>query len=147
MIKSQLPTPGVVASMLKESLEDVVSEFSSRGPRQGDLALKPDLAAPGFSISSAYAGSGTEAITFSGTSMATPHIAGVMALLKQLHPTWSVEQLKALAMNTANHPVFAGTNKTPPLVGPGRVGAGRVDAARPLLRHPLWRTARTVRGR
>ena len=129
VIKGQLPTPGVVASMLKESLEDVVSDFSSRGPRQGDLALKPDLTAPGFSISSAQAGSGTEAVTFSGTSMATPHIAGVMALLKQLHPTWSVEQLKALAMNTAIHPLFSGANKTPPLVGPGRVGAGRVDVA------------------
>ena len=129
VIKSQLPTPGVVATMLKVSLEDVLSEFSSRGPRQGDLALKPDLAAPGFSISSAQAGSGIEAVTFSGTSMATPHIAGVLALLKQLHPTWSVEQLKALAMNTANHPVYVGANKTPPLVGPGRVGAGRVDVA------------------
>ena len=129
VLKGNLPSPGVVASILKTSLEDVVSEFSSRGPRQGDLALKPDLAAPGFSISSANAGTGTEAITFSGTSMATPHIAGVMALLKQLHPTWSVEQLKALAMNTANHPVFVGANKTPPLVGPGRVGAGRVDVA------------------
>jgi len=129
VIKGKLPSPGVVATVLKESLEDVVSEFSSRGPRQGDLALKPDISAPGFSISSAQAGSGTESVTFGGTSMATPHVAGVMALLKQIHPTWTVEQLKALAMNTADHPVFAGANKTLPLVGPGRAGAGRVDAA------------------
>jgi len=129
VIKGKLPSPGVVASVLKESLEDVVSEFSSRGPRQGDLALKPDITAPGLWILSAQAGSGTESVTFSGTSMATPHVAGVMALLKQIHPTWTVEQLKALAMNTADHPVFAGANKTLPLVGPGRAGAGRVDAA------------------
>jgi subtilisin family serine protease len=129
VIKSQLPTPGVTASILKVSYEDVVSEFSSRGPRLDDLALKPDIVAPGFGISSAQAGSGTESVTLYGTSMATPHVAGVMALLKQLHPSWSVEQLKALAMNTAIHSVFVGANKTPPLVGPGRVGAGRVDAA------------------
>jgi subtilisin family serine protease len=129
VIKSQLPTPGVAASVLKESLEDVVSEFSSRGPRQGDLALKPDITAPGFGIWSAAAGTGTEPKLEYGTSMAAPHVSGVMALLKQLHPTWSVEQLKALAMNTANHPVFVGANKTPPLVGPGRCGAGRVDVA------------------
>jgi subtilisin family serine protease len=129
VIKGQLPSPGVTASILKVSLEDVVSEFSSRGPRLGDLALKPDITAPGFAISSAAAGSGTESTLLTGTSMAAPHVAGVIALLKQLHPTWSVDQLKALAMNTAYHPLFFGSNKTPPQVGPGRVGAGRVDAA------------------
>ena len=128
-VKSQLPSPGVNATVLKESLEDVVSDFSSRGPRGGDLALKPDVAAPGYSIASAQAGSGTEAVVMSGTSMATPHVAGAIALLKQLHPTWTVEQLKAAILNTADHPVYLGANKTPPLVGPGRIGAGRVDVA------------------
>jgi subtilisin family serine protease len=128
-IKSRLPSPGVTASILKASYEDVVSEFSSRGPRLGDLALKPDITAPGLAIASAAAGTGTESLTLSGTSMATPHVAGVMALLKQLHPGWTVEQLKALAMNTSVPALFSDVNKTPPLVGPGRVGAGRVDAA------------------
>ncbi|HVN30496.1 MAG TPA: S8 family serine peptidase, partial [Thermoanaerobaculaceae bacterium] len=129
VIKGQLPSPGVTASILKGSFEDVVSEFSARGPRLGDLALKPDITAPGLAISSANAGTGTESLTLSGTSMATPHVAGAMALLRQLHPTWSVEQLKALAMNTSIHDLFSGANKTPPQVGPGRVGAGRVDVA------------------
>lgn len=128
-ILGQLPSPGVNVTLSKESLADVISDFTSRGPRRGDLALKPDIAAPGFEISSALAGSGTESVTHDGTSMATPHVAGTMALLKQLHPDWTVAELKALVMNTANHTVFSGPNMTPPPVGPGRVGAGRVDAA------------------
>jgi subtilisin family serine protease len=128
-IKGQIANPGVNATILKTSLADVISDFSSRGPRVGDLALKPDIAAPGFSVSSALAGSATETLTLSGTSMATPHVSGTMALLKQLHPTWTVEQLKALVMNTAVSPLFWEANKTPPLIGPPRVGAGRVDVA------------------
>jgi subtilisin family serine protease len=128
-IKSQIASPGVNATILKESLEDVLSDFSSRGPRSGDLALKPDVAAPGFSIASASAGTGTEVIILSGTSMATPHVAGTIALLRQVHPGWTVEQLKAAVMNTAHDPLFVGANKTPPLIGPERAGAGRVDAA------------------
>ncbi len=129
VIRGQLPSPGVNVTLSKESLADAISDFSSRGPRAGDLALKPDIAAPGSSIASAQAGSATEAVIFSGTSMATPHVAGTMALLRQLHPTWTVAELKALVMNTANHTVFSNPNMTPPPVGPGRVGAGRVDAA------------------
>ena len=54
-------------------------------------------------------------------------MAGVMALLKQAHPTWSVEQLKALAMNTAGHDLFSQFGQTGNKYGVGRVGSGRVD--------------------
>jgi subtilisin family serine protease len=128
-IKAQIASPGVNATVLKASLADVISDFSSRGPRGGDLLLKPDVAAPGFSITSAYAGTGTEAIVFSGTSMAAPHVAGTIALLKQLHPSWTVEQLKAAVLNTAKDPLYNAANMTPPVVGQGREGAGMVDAA------------------
>jgi subtilisin family serine protease len=112
---------------------DVAAGFTSRGVRRFDGALKPDLAAPGVSIFSAYLGTGNQGVSFNGTSMAAPHVAGEMALLKQLHPNWSVEDLKALAMNTANHDspyipngatlVLTSTTK----YSPQRVGAGRVD--------------------
>lgn len=78
------------------------ADFSSGGPREGDSALKPDVTAPGVSVSSAFVGSGTEAQTLSGTSMATPHTAGVAALVVQAHPTWSPTRVKAAIMNTAN---------------------------------------------
>ena len=80
---------------------DTVAGFSSRGPRRGDASLKPDVAAPGTGIVSAKSGSGTERIGNSGTSMAAPHVTGLMALLRQAHRDWSVEELKALAMNSA----------------------------------------------
>ena len=114
------PQPGLV---------DTLSSFTSRGPRSLDSFLKPDLTAPGQTIFSVANGTGTEGEVLSGTSMAAPHVAGMMALLKQLHPTWTVEELKALAMNTANHDLYTGLNQTGDKYEPSRVGAGRVDAA------------------
>src|SRR5205085_10261410 len=58
-----------------------------------------------------------------------PHRTGVMALLRQLKPTWSVEELKALAMNYALHDPTLGPAGGLPRYGPARVGAGRVDPA------------------
>ncbi|MFI5165335.1 MAG: S8 family serine peptidase [Thermoanaerobaculales bacterium] len=126
-LKANLPSPGVNVS-LGGVLADTVASFSSRGPRFGDAALKPDIAAPGLQILSADAGTTNGGLILDGTSMATPHVSGVMALLRQLHPDWSAEELKALVMNTG-HDVTLYPNATPPLVGPGRVGGGRVDVA------------------
>jgi len=128
-IRAKLPSPGVTVALLKFSAQDMVASWSSRGPRLGDFALKPEISAPGISIVSAAVATGTGAAIMSGTSMAAPHVTGVMALLKQLHPAWTVEQLKAVVMNTAARPLYLNANLTPPLVGPGRTGAGRVDVA------------------
>jgi len=103
--------------------EDLVSDFSSRGPRL-EGGLKPDLAAPGDGILSALTQTGSRGASFSGTSMASPHVAGVLALLRQLHPGWTVEEIKALVMNTAVD-LYAGESRTLPAYGPARVGAGR----------------------
>ncbi|HEY0068886.1 MAG TPA: S8 family serine peptidase, partial [Chloroflexia bacterium] len=104
-----------------------LSSFSSRGPRSIDNALKPDISAPGQGTFSTAAGTGDEGETLSGTSMASPHMAGTMALLRQAHPSWTVEELKALAMNTANVDIWTGLNNTGTRYAPGRVGAGRVN--------------------
>ena len=106
---------------------DMLSGFSSRGPRSRGAALKPDIAAPGQGIFSVDNDTGTLGFSNQGTSMAAPHIAGVMALLKSAHPSWSVEELKALAMNTAGHDVYTGLGQTGDRYGVARVGAGRVD--------------------
>jgi subtilisin family serine protease len=108
---------------------DALSSFSSRGPRVGDVGLKPDITAPGHTIWSADRLTGFRGRSLNGTSMASPHMAGVMAILKQAHPTWSVEELKALAMNTAGSDVYIGFGQTGDKVGTGRVGAGRVQVA------------------
>jgi subtilisin family serine protease len=109
--------------------EDTIAFFSSRGPRRGDSFLKPDISAPGLTVFSADAFTGSEGTSGGGTSMAAPHVAGAMALLRQIHPDWSVEELKALVMNTAIHDLFTGLNRTGAPHGPGRVGAGRLDVA------------------
>ncbi len=76
------------------------ASFSSGGPRTGDSSLKPDITAPGQSIVSTGSGLGTGAATMSGTSMASPHVAGVAALTRQAHPTWKVQDIKAAIVNT-----------------------------------------------
>ncbi|HPS78071.1 MAG TPA: S8 family serine peptidase [Thermoanaerobaculaceae bacterium] len=120
---------GVTAALRILNLAATVASSSSRGPRGGDLALKPEITAPGVAITSASARSGSLGMTASGTSMATPHITGVAAVLRQLHPAWTSAELKAAIMGTAVPvlPVHAQTEG--PANGAGRVGAGRVDAA------------------
>jgi subtilisin family serine protease len=118
--------------LVDNNLNDTLSAFSSRGPRRGDSLLKPDIAAPGQSIFSTAVGTGDEGTSLNGTSMAAPHVAGSMALLRQMHPDWTVEELKALAMNTANKDIRSARAANSPIYGPGRVGAGRItlpDAA------------------
>jgi subtilisin family serine protease len=97
-----------------------VAEFSSGGPRWGDLALKPELAAPGVDIVSAASGSGDGVAWLSGTSMATPVVAGVAALVKQANPTWTPALIKSALINTAKS---VGSNVLLRSVGAGRVNA------------------------
>jgi len=109
---------------------ETVAPFSARGPRRWDSALKPELTAPGFKIVSAGYGSGSNGTTLSGTSMAAPHVAGVMARLRQQHPTWTVAELKALVINSAQPVLRTGAAVTTTVYSPARVGAGLLDLAR-----------------
>ncbi|WP_369371801.1 S8 family serine peptidase [Promicromonospora sp. Populi] len=88
--------------------DDVRAEFSSAGPRAGDGALKPDIAGPGMGIIAARA-AGTEMgepvgdsyVIASGTSMATPHVAGAAAVLLSAHPDLTWQQVKSTLMSSA----------------------------------------------
>src|SRR2546423_1029791 len=71
---------------------DRIDDASSRGPRRGDGLIKPDVVAPGVNIVSACAGTGDRGIPQTGTSAAAPVVAGIAALLRQLHPTWTVSE-------------------------------------------------------
>ena len=110
---------------------DVMAGFSSRGPTT-DKLLKPDVAAPGLSVLSSGYGSGAFPGPFigfgqvSGTSMATPHVAGSAALLKQLHPNWTPAQIKSALMTTATENVWTSAAKTT-FAGVLDGGAGRID--------------------
>jgi subtilisin family serine protease len=105
---------------------DKLAGYSSRGSR-GAGDLKPDVTAVGDTVFSVLPGSGTEGQDMSGTSMATPMVAGLAALVLDKHPGWSPEQVKADIMNTADHGVHVG-GSTGQAYAPMRVGAGRIDA-------------------
>ncbi|MFD8754321.1 S8 family serine peptidase [Kitasatospora sp. NPDC059577] len=103
---------------------DTLTDFTSRGIGVPGV-VKPDLAAPGETIWSALVGSGTGGQRENGTSMASPHVAGLAALVRAAHPDWPVEQVKAALMNTTTD-TYVGDDHGGPVYGPERTGAGRV---------------------
>jgi subtilisin family serine protease len=113
------------------NIGDVMAGFSSRGPSQ-DKLIKPDVTAPGVDVLSSGYGEGdfpgpfTGFGSVSGTSMATPHVAGSAALLRQLHPSWTPAQIKSALMTTATENVFLDTTLTQQ-AGVLDRGAGRID--------------------
>lgn len=96
--------------------DDEVAQKSSRGPTALDGLSKPDLVAPGVKIKAAYRESGY--IEDSGTSMASPMVAGCVALMLQVKPDLTPAQVKAALMQTA-HPL--------PGQDPNAQGAGVLD--------------------
>jgi hypothetical protein len=102
---------------------DNLAAFSSRGPIfYHPESLKPDIAAPGVNILSTVPLQGqlsspSRYLVLSGTSMAAPHVAGAAALVRQMHPTWTPDQVKASLTTSA----------TPLINGPFEVGAGRLQ--------------------
>ncbi|WP_245674048.1 S8 family serine peptidase [Actinoplanes rectilineatus] len=104
--------------------DDELASFSSRGPRVADGGLKPEITAPGVDIVAAashYTGMGDDKYrTMSGTSMATPHVAGAAALLAAQHPAWTGTQLKDALVSTA---------KETPDYDAYTGGSGRLDVA------------------
>ena len=109
-----------------EQAADVISGFSSRGYNEAVPSLiKPDMAAPGSSIFAPVV-DGLGYAIYQGTSMASPHVAGVLALLKVHHSDWSPAQAQSALMTTSEIDVrrnYAGDPATP-----FDMGAGRVDA-------------------
>ncbi|MFY1669971.1 S8 family serine peptidase [Plantactinospora sp. WMMB334] len=124
-------TPGAAPSALTVGAVDrdeSLADFSSRGPRLGDEGLKPEITAPGVGIVAARATGTTMGrpvddhyTAASGTSMATPHVAGAAALLAQAHPGWTAARLKDALVSTA---------RSNPELSVFAQGTGRVDVAR-----------------
>jgi len=130
------------------STVDQIASFSSRGTESNGV-VKPDVTAPGVTVFSAAFGTGNAGKSLSGTSMATPHVAGEAALVLAAHPAWLTDahtgddstnkgnvplEVKAAIMNTATNAVtcHSDASATPQCSGtaesPNRVGTGRIDA-------------------
>jgi subtilisin family serine protease len=106
---------------------DTIAGFSSSGPTPNSLQMKPDVTAPGVDILSSLPRNQWSNHDWSGTSMASPHVAGAAALLKQRHPSWTVEQIKS-ALESTGDPVHpAGSTGE---VSALREGGGRIDIPR-----------------
>ncbi|MFF3023730.1 S8 family serine peptidase [Gottfriedia sp. NPDC057948] len=104
------------------SKTDQLASFSSKGPRIKDMAIKPDISAPGVSIMAARSqvaasGSGMY-MSKNGTSMATPHVAGAAAILLQQHPDWTGQEIKDALMSSSKQ--LQGLT-------PYQTGTGRLD--------------------
>lgn len=119
-------SPGAAASAITVgAMADVgemgfdLASFSSRGPT-ADGRTKPDIAAPGYNITAAAKGTTNGYITYSGTSMATPYTAGVIALMIDANPSISTSSVKSTLMNTTQGWGPTGTDID--------YGAGRLQA-------------------
>ncbi|MFH8473486.1 S8 family serine peptidase [Streptomyces sp. NPDC018000] len=121
--QNTVSSPGCAPSALTVGAvdrDDSTAQFSSRGPVTGSHTLKPEIAAPGVGISAAAAGGrGVYAYqSMSGTSMATPHVAGAAAIVKQRHPEWTAQQIKAALVSSAKSDIPGDVRET---------GGGRLD--------------------
>ncbi|MFE5395505.1 S8 family serine peptidase [Streptomyces sp. NPDC056568] len=136
---SSIGSPGAADAALTVGAVDAADEaayFTSAGPRHGDNALKPDLSAPGVDILAARSrlseGSG-DYTSMSGTSMATPHVAGVAALLAEEHPDWSGARLKDALMSSSKrldasaYHLGAGRVSVPDAIGADVTATGSAD--------------------
>ncbi len=137
--------PNARVTVISDSLGDQMSGFSSRGPASNvPNIMKPNVVAPGDNIQAAYIPNSTTLQRLSGTSMASPHVAGSMALLRQLQPDWTPAMLTSALETTAEaDPVFSfGEPATIFDRGAGRI---RVDlAARAGLYLPVTRSEFTA---
>ena len=111
-----------------------IASFSSEGPRIGDSILRPGVTAPGVSTVSTASGTGNSFEILSGTSMATPHVAGVAALVKQANPSWSASDLRAAVVQTASPSTLA--DYTPHNEGSGMVEALPATTTQAVVRMP-----------
>jgi len=138
-IQAQLATGGPVNATLapgifitEELTGNIMAGFSSRGPYPIEPDwIKPDITAPGVQVLAGDTPNHNDGSPggffqyLQGTSMSTPHIAGIAALLKQKHPRWTPAQIKSALMTTARRGVVKEDQATP--ADPFDFGAGHVD--------------------
>ena len=147
---STTATASLGAFGLGSKAAPIMAGFSSRGPNQGDSnILKPDVTAPGVDVIAAVSSPGGSTVaaatasrnaiaagtlipppdwaSYQGTSMSSPHVAGISLLLKQANPTWSPAAIKSALMTTAYTTLNDGLTGAENGLLPWAQGAGHID--------------------
>jgi len=140
-IKAYAATEGATATLVTGERGEnpdapSMTAFSSRGPNPvAEDIIKPDITAPGIQILAGHSptpspGSYPSELfqAIAGTSMSSPHVAGVYALLKQVHPDWTPAMAKSAIMTSADPDVRDNDRVTP--ANPFGMGAGHLDPGR-----------------
>ena len=143
ILQKELKNRRVTARVLVSEERDRLADFSSRGPVTGTWEIKPDIVAPGVAINSTIPGG---YLSLQGTSMAAPHVAGACALIKQAHPEWTPEQIKAALMNTAK-PLEKRNADTGRVAEKRTVSEGSAKTSGDMLESPYYRTFEQGAGR
>ncbi len=101
-------TIGADPAYVASGFDNIMANFSSQGPTDVDFRVKPDLVAPGVNVLSSVTQHSCDPVPaegcwafFQGTSMASPHLAGTAAVVRQAHPAWSAWQVRSAIVNTA----------------------------------------------
>lgn len=138
-------TASLTAGKSVKAQPSVMADFSSRGPVGApgvpDI-IRPDVTAPGVNILAGDTPTPTSGRpgqlfqSISGTSMSSPHVAGLFALIKQAHPDWSAAIAKSAIMTTARQNVTKEDGKTQ--ATPFDMGAGHVDPGRPAQKNSMF---------
>jgi len=136
-VKAYIAAPGDARAWITRGVKapaqgSVMADFSSRGPNTvAPDIIKPDITAPGVNVLAGHtptpsAGAPGQLFqSISGTSMSSPHAAGLFALLRQAHPNWSAAMAKSAMMTTARQNVKKENGTTQ--ADPFDMGAGHVD--------------------
>lgn len=108
---------------------DIMAGFSSQGPTDVDFRVKPDVVAPGVNVLSSIPHQFCAAppcfAFFQGTSMATPHLAGSAAVVRQQHPLWSAAEVRSAVVNTADQDALKTFDTAKPQSDVNVIGTGR----------------------
>jgi minor extracellular serine protease Vpr len=112
--------------------DNIMAGFSSQGPTDVDFRVKPDATAPGVNVLSSQPAAACSAppcwAFFQGTSMATPHLAGIAAVVRGQHPGWSAAQVRSAIVNTADQGVLKPSSAVGSESNVNIIGAGRANA-------------------
>lgn len=131
-----------IGDIEQKTIATTVAPFSSRGPVTVDWTIKPDLLAPGTKVLSTIPGGYQE---LQGTSMAAPHVAGSLALIKEAHPDWTKEQM-INALKTTAHPLVnhLGEVLSPTVQGMGVIQVKDAITTDTIIYDPLLSLGKTT---